>query len=249
MWIDFHTHTKMSKKIDFSIDYFMKMVRSAQKNGLDALALTEHFNTKRYEDIYSTLNKHFIYHHDYYDVNGFKVFPGMEVDIKEKGHILLIGNRDDIQTIHNGFVGKIEKSKFPTFEEVLGTAEQFNVLKIGAHPTRISTPLTHLSNEKLQRFDAFDLNGKDVAKQKDTIVRLQQLGQQLGKPVVCGSDSHLPVQFGCVKNQLYKDCDTIDDLRQCLIERQYEIRVSNYAALKVFAARFVKRTLKLAGQC
>ncbi|MBW7461261.1 PHP domain-containing protein, partial [Paenibacillus sepulcri] len=135
MWIDFHTHTKMSKKLEFSMDYFHKMIRSARRNGLDALALTEHFNTLHYSRIYETLDRHYPYKHDYYDVDGFKVFTGMEIDIIETGHILLIGNKAQIRVIHDKFADRLEKPRFPTFDEVLDTADSFAVLKIGAHPT------------------------------------------------------------------------------------------------------------------
>ena len=97
MKIDFHTHGKLSKKVTFSLEYFKEMLDAAKKNGLDAIALTEHFNTHQFMDVYDTLDKEFPYANDYYDVNGVKVFPGMEVDIQEKGHILFIGGRENIR--------------------------------------------------------------------------------------------------------------------------------------------------------
>jgi len=41
----------------------------------------------------------FVYENEYYLIDGIKVFPAMEVDIKEVGHILLIGNRTDIREL------------------------------------------------------------------------------------------------------------------------------------------------------
>ncbi|WP_186580000.1 PHP domain-containing protein [Aquibacillus kalidii] len=245
MFIDFHTHTKLSKKVDFSLAYFKKMIRSARRNGLTALALTEHFNTTKFEDIFDTLDQHFHYNGHYYDVDGFKVFTGMEIDIRETGHNLIIGHRDDIRTIRARFANNTKKSTFPTFDQLFNVVEGFDVIKIGAHPTRESTPLLHLGNEKLQRYDAFDLNGKDVAKQPGTEEKLKELGVSLNKPVVAGSDSHLPVQFGCVKNKFYTDCETIEQLREAMVNRQYDLVVSDHAALKVNTARFVKRTIKM----
>ena len=45
MKIDFHTHGKLAKKLPFSKEYTDWLFREAQKSGLDALCLTEHFNT------------------------------------------------------------------------------------------------------------------------------------------------------------------------------------------------------------
>ncbi|WP_141430858.1 PHP domain-containing protein [Bacillus sp. 03113] len=244
MFIDFHTHTKMSKDVDFNIGYFKNMIKSARKNGLTAIALTEHFNTRRFEDIYDTLDQHYSYT-QYYDVDGFKVFSGMEIDIKETGHILLIGHRDDIRKIRSHFADRTDKDNFPSFDELFDIAHSFNLLKIGGHPTRKSTPLIHLGDDRLQQFDAFDLNGKDVAKQPFTQEEVIALGQRLNKPVVAGSDSHLPVQFGCVKNQFFEECDSIDQLRNCMLSNNYKVIVSNEAAKKVKEASFMKETIKL----
>lgn len=247
MFIDFHTHTKLTKNVDFNIDYFHSMIKSARENGLTAIALTEHFNTNRFEDIYDTLDKHYSYN-QYYDVDGFKVFSGMEIDIKETGHILLIGHRDDIRKIRAHFADRTDENNFPSFEELFSVASSFNLLKIGAHPSRESTPLIHLSDDRLRQFDAFDLNGKDVAKQPQTQETIIDLGLRLNKPVVAGSDSHLPIQFGCVKNKFYKECESIDELRECMQSHQFKVIVSNEAAEKVKAASFMKETIKLVKQ-
>ena len=63
------------------------------------LALTEHFNTKNFHEVYDTLDAHFPYVDGYYDIFGLKVFPGMEVDILEVGHILCIGDLQDVRAM------------------------------------------------------------------------------------------------------------------------------------------------------
>ena len=78
-------------------------------------ALTEHFNTHRFLDVYDTLDKEFPYVDDYYDVNGVKVFPGMEVDIKETGHIFMIGSREDIRGLRSKLDSYTEKDHFIPF--------------------------------------------------------------------------------------------------------------------------------------
>lgn len=99
MNIDLHTHGKLSKKSTFSPEYFAEMMFEAKANGLQAVALTEHFNTSNFFAMYETLDQTYPYNGHYYDVNGLKLFPGMEVDIAETGHILLIGLKENVLAV------------------------------------------------------------------------------------------------------------------------------------------------------
>ncbi len=45
MYIDFHTHGKLAKKIPFTIRYVDWLFREAKAAGLDAFCLTEHADT------------------------------------------------------------------------------------------------------------------------------------------------------------------------------------------------------------
>ncbi|MCI3927004.1 PHP domain-containing protein [Paenibacillus sp. TRM 82003] len=244
MVIDFHTHTKLSKKVNFTMDYFRRMVKAARGNGLTALALTEHFNTTNFADIYDQLDRELPYRGDYYDVDGFRVFPGMEIDIRETGHNLVIGRRDDIRELRDRFRDRTTKDNFPSFEELFDALQSYDVLKIGAHPTRISTPLTQLGDRRLRMYDAFDLNGKDLAKQKDTEKRVYALAASLGKPVVGGSDAHLPVQLGAVRNVFRDDCRTIGELKEAIASGRYSTSVSPAVRWKVYSAEVMKRVAK-----
>ena len=58
MKMDFHTHIKISKKSNFDPAYFREMTREAKEAGLDAIALTEHFNTLNFLDVYDFLDDH-----------------------------------------------------------------------------------------------------------------------------------------------------------------------------------------------
>ena len=85
MIMDFHTHIKVSKRSPFMPSYFQEMIAEAKAAGLQAVALTEHFNTDRFMDVYNYLDEHYPYKHGYYEVDDFRVFPGMEIDVKEVG--------------------------------------------------------------------------------------------------------------------------------------------------------------------
>ena len=116
MNFDFHTHAKLSKKVDFSLTYFEEMVHSGTaKRVLMVIALTEHFNTKNFHEVYETLDAHFSYVDGYYDMFGLKVFPGMEVDVLEVGHILCIGDLQDVRAMREELNEFYRKGAFHSF--------------------------------------------------------------------------------------------------------------------------------------
>src|SRR5699024_7549016 len=96
MNIDFHTHANLSKKIKTSIEGLEEKMKEAKASGLTALAITEHFNATNIFELYDMLQETYPYVKDYYKIDEMKVFCGIEVDVKEKGHFLVIGYRDDI---------------------------------------------------------------------------------------------------------------------------------------------------------
>src|SRR5699024_7789447 len=98
MYIDFHTHANLSKKINVSLEDFKTKMQEAKANGLTAIAITEHFNATNIIKLYEMLQEKYSYEKDYYMIEGMKVFCGLEVDVKENGHFLVIGNREDILT-------------------------------------------------------------------------------------------------------------------------------------------------------
>ena len=59
MKIDFHTHANLTKNVDFHVEEFLDKINEARESGLDAIALTEHFNTNNFKDIYDKLNNNF----------------------------------------------------------------------------------------------------------------------------------------------------------------------------------------------
>lgn len=246
MNIDFHNHVKISKKTDFSSEYFKEMMKEAKVAGLTALAMTEHFNTRRFMDIYTFLDKHYPYEQGYYAVEGIKLFPGIEVDVKEVGHILLIGKREDIIAIRGLLEGNTKEECFISFDDLMDIAEQYAVLKIGAHPFRESTPLHHLKVEQLRRLDALDLNGKDLHSQGIDIYKekLSNFAENLQLPIVGGSDTHHFLQYGCVYNELAVECDTVEDLKDVIVSGQYRVHTSPDLHLKVKAATLTKKWMK-----
>ncbi|MGL4337392.1 MAG: PHP domain-containing protein [Turicibacter sp.] len=239
MNIDFHFHTLLSKKATFSLDYFKKTIHHAKKSGLTAIVMTEHFNAKHFDDIFKTLDATYAYKGHYYDVDGFKVFTGMEVDIKEKGHILVSGHKNDITTIRQQLLLDFG-DKFASLDELLARLEKFNVLVIGAHPYRKGRELTKIRPSLLKKLDALDLNGKDI-KLRDDVEKFAQL---LELPLVAGSDTHHYYQAGTVKNLFPNSCETSQDLKRHLQEEKVEIEIDRLILYKNLKAKWKKRIFK-----
>ncbi len=92
MKLDFHTHGKLAKKLPFSTRYTDWLFDEAREAGLDGLCLTEHFNTLQFDELYGYLLDNCRREGDTLLLeNGLRIFPGMETDIAEGGHILSLG--------------------------------------------------------------------------------------------------------------------------------------------------------------
>ena len=70
MIIDFHTHGKLAKYLAFSPAYTDWLFAEARAAGLDALCLTEHFNTKGFEEVYADIAARYPRRGDAFNVNG-----------------------------------------------------------------------------------------------------------------------------------------------------------------------------------
>lgn len=245
MRIDLHTHAKWSKEIDFSLSYYEEMMAAASRNGLHAVALTEHFNTKRFPELYRELDRHCAYADDYYVMNGIRVIPGMEVDVKEGAHILLIGGRERIIEVRQRLEGHTASGHYIGTAELLDLADEYDCLRIGAHPYREENPLTRVPESLLPRFDALDLNGRDLHHSGMTMeAMVRRLAEQTGLPVVAGSDTHHPLQFGSLYNELAYSCDTVAELRAALRNGDFRYRLSEQLDAKVRSAEEEQRKYK-----
>ena len=102
MRLDFHTHGKLAKKLPFSTACTDWLFDEAHRAGLDALCLTEHFNTLQFDDLYGYLSSVSRRTEDVLELpNGLRIFPGMETDVAEGGHILSIGPLEAILELNH----------------------------------------------------------------------------------------------------------------------------------------------------
>ncbi|MDF2872333.1 MAG: hypothetical protein K0R05_3908 [Anaerocolumna sp.] len=245
MLIDFHTHGKLAKYLPFSADYTHWLFAEAKLSGLDALCLTEHFNTLGFEELYRYIADTFPKEGDSYLCDGLRIFPGMEVDILEGGHTLVIGTMEDILSLHTRLLPYLEKGNFLAFKDLLSLIEEYPVIFGAAHPFRAGSNIPELPQELLSKFQFLDLNGKDIAEDCDTAKsQVYSLASVLGLPVVAGSDTHQSFQYGSIYNDFQKECITVSALSDTLKERSYTCQISAKAAFQVKTAGLLKRALK-----
>lgn len=226
--------------------YIQEMLKEAKAAGLDAIALTEHFNTSNFMDVYHHLDTHFPYQDDHYNVDGLKVFPGMEVDVKEIGHILIISARENLFNLFKELEPHLKEKNFIPFKELLDLAQSPQTIIIGGHPFRQSTPLTQHDPIQLKRLDGLDLNGKDLHSMgiEENQQKVYAFAESLGLPVLAGSDTHQFLQYGSVLNQFNDSCSTISELKKAIQSNAYTVRISSDLHLKVRSAALTKKLIK-----
>lgn len=255
MKIDFHTHGKLSKALPFSEAYTVNLFEEACEAGLDAICLTEHFNSRGYRDLLAFIKTHGEAIGDCYRVGDLKVFIGMEVDIFESGHVLVIGRMEDILSIH----GELEcfmsgpkgleyepymSGNFIVASRLMDICKQYPVLVGGAHVFREGGNIPSLGEDVLSQFDFFDLNGKDCSLDEQMKEKVFAFAHQYHKPVVAGSDTHQSLQYGCIYSDFENDVETIEELKQEINAGRFEIEMVEYIKFKVKAANTLKKVLK-----
>lgn len=245
MYLDFHTHGKLAKQLPFSEDYTHWLFSEARQAGLDALCLTEHFNTLGFDRLYRYIAEHAGREGDTLVFDGLRIFPGMETDIAESGHILSIGPMEAILELNERLTPYKEKGNFLPFSKLMDLFDQYPVIVGGAHPFRDGGHIPDLPEEQLRRFHFFDLNGKDVAENRERAQRLTgELAARLGKPMVGGSDTHQAVQYGCIRTQFEREHTTVEELYRDMRAGRYTIHISDNAPFQVKTAGLLKRSLK-----
>ena len=246
MYIDFHTHGKLAKKIPFSTEYTDWLLKEAKQAGLDALCLTEHFNTLQFDELYGYLTN--ICERDgdtLITQDGLCIFSGMETDVAEGGHILSIGKPEEILELNARLEPYKEKGKFLPFEKLMDLFDEYSVIVGAAHPYREGGHVPELPLEQLKRLDFLDLNGKDVAINREYYEeKTGNLAKLLDIPMISGSDTHQAVQYGCICTNFTHSVNTVDKLYGEMKEGNYKIVVSSNAGFQVKTAQLLKKALK-----
>ncbi len=246
MLIDFHTHGKLAKSYPFSKSYLRWLLREARLTGLDAICLTDHFLTRDFEEMVRFIGDNGIKVGDAYLYDGLKIFIGMETHIAESGHILSVGTLEDILELNRRLEPHKDKHNLLPFKDLMDLFDEYPSVIVGAaHPFREGYNVPLLPAEQIARLDFLDLNGKDLAFDRERTERLTYgFGKRFNLPVVGGSDTHQANQYGCVVTDFKKDISTLAMLRRELKARRFDVRVSRLATQKVKSAVVLKMALK-----
>ncbi len=245
MRIDFHTHGKLAKKLPFSTEYTDWLFGSAARAGLDAVCLTEHFNTCGFDEVYNYISSQYERDGDTFLCNGLRIFPGMETDIIEGGHILSIGPMEAVLELNHRLESHKESPKFLPLDELLELFSQYPVIVGAGHPFRFGGHIPELSITHLKKFDFIDLNGKDMADDKVlTRKQIEEFSRHLQIPYVAGSDTHQACQYGCICNHFEKTCRTVPELLDEIKAGNYKIEMKEDIAFQVETAAMLKKALK-----
>ena len=98
------------------------------------------------------------------------------------------------------------KGAFLPAEELMELFAEYPVLVGAGHPFREEGHIPELPPKVLKRFDFLDMNGKDIALDRQRTEKLTYaLGERLHRPVVAGSDTHQAVQYGCIRTRFEKE--------------------------------------------
>lgn len=149
--------------------------------------------------------------HDYYHpYEGAEVLsiPGIEVSTTE-GDVLVIGPDPPAETLP----GK------HTPAAVADGAHDRGCAAILAHPYRDSTVA-----ESSAALDAVEVNGKHPRRRE----RVERLADDLGLPLVGGSDAHFPFEVGRAYTVVDADTLTAEAVVEAVLDGRVEARVKNH---------------------
>jgi hypothetical protein len=105
--------------------------------------------------------------------------------------------------------------------------------------------MAEIPDDLIRRFDALDLNAKDLVRiDRDIEGRTLEMASRLQLAVLAGGDSHHFFQLGSIWTEFPRAIDTVDEMRQALAARSGRIGMSSAIDLKVEAGQTVKRLLK-----
>lgn len=245
MKIDFHSHVKLKKHVPFSREYTEHMFKNAIQAGLDAICLTEHYSSSELDSVYQYLQDCLEKTGDCFLFEGLKIFTGIEVDIAEGGHIVVIGPIDDILTVYEKLEERAKIKDHPSFELLIEIIKQPSLLIGGGHPFRpIDKCVLKLQDHQMKQLDYIELSGNDLALYREqTEAKTRDLAKRVGLPLIIGSDTHQAFQYGCAYTCFKQEHITVASLKQAIVKGEYTLETSEFAERQAMMASKMKKAL------
>jgi len=245
MIIDFHVHGKITSTLSFDKEKFLLTIKEARENGLDSLAITEHLGANNFLEGYDFLKTNYNRIQDYYDVDDFKVFYGMEVTTKQDLDILIIGNPELVLVLRDEIISNIKENKYIDINDLFNLNIADELLVILAHPYRDHVQFPKLENFIIDRLDAIELNSKDAYKAglEEMKEKITELAKKLNLPITSGSDTHYFIQVSTAKNIFSKNCNTVKEIKEEIKLGNYDIEFSADLNVRVKSAIIIKKLI------
>lgn len=245
MIIDFHVHGKITSTLSFDEEKFLLTIKEARENGLDSLAITEHLGANNFLEGHDFLKTNYNRIQDYYDVDGFKVFYGMEVTTKQDLDILIIGNPELVLVLRDEIISNIKENKYIDINDLFNLNIADELLVILAHPYRDHAQFPKLENFIIDRLDAIELNSKDAYKAglEEMKEKITELAEKFNLPITSGSDTHYFIQVSTAKNIFSKNCNTVKEIKEEIKLGNYNINFSTELNVRVKSAIIIKKLI------
>lgn len=245
MVIDFHVHGKIKNSFPFDKEKFLLTINEAKEGGLDSLAVTEHCHANNFLEGYEFLQENYELIGDYYNVDGFKVFYGMEVGTEQNLDILIIGKPQLIIDLREKIIDNLDGKKFIDINDLFKLPISDELLVILAHPYRKHEEFPQLANNIINRIDATEFNARDLYKYgiEDMKSKVSNLAKKLNLPIVCGSDTHYFIQMSSIKNIFDKDCKSVKEIKEEIKLNSYKIELSPELKIRVKSATIIKKLI------
>jgi hypothetical protein len=191
-----------------------------------------------YWKTYSKIKEVFPYRRGiYYVSNDFHIINGAEVNLKDEGHLLLLGDMSEIRSIDEKL--RLSDGYRPSLEELL-TNVSSEIIVIGAHPFRPFSGLMQFAPSQLKLLHALELNGSDP----ENADHVQQFTKIIGMPIVGGSDAHVWPMIG-VSHTILPDCNiSVANLKQSIVRGMTNAEIDEDANTKTDMSNRFKGHIK-----
>lgn len=174
-----------------------KIIQLAEKRGIAVLAVTDHNSLRGGVDaVKEAKDRH----------SNVLVIPGIEISTNH-GHVI-------------GLLIQEEISSSNYFEVISSIKKQAGLVVI-PHPTKKSQKFNDPEFAQADLIEGY--NGR--ATKEENLLSLQ-LGKKFSKPLVAGSDAHLPFEIGKIRLSLPFKPNDFDELRRILLGN-FEFKTDN----------------------
>jgi hypothetical protein len=243
--IDTHTHPKISKHLSFNPRALDRMVRMAQRIGLDGMAVTEHFHGAGFWTIYDHLQATHRNELGLFWSERLALIPGAEVNIREGAHVIVLGDVGELRRLDGAFASPLSRGYEPALREFLDVTDDLDIVRVGAHMFRPGKELGKFTVADLRRLHALEVNGKDFG----TEIMLLAQARALGLPIVAGSDAHHWLQLGVRHTLVHTDELTLRSVLKGVREGLTGFATGPYTPPRVKAAKALKSITKMLRKC